>query len=80
MFGDITSMRVTKLFISSESLREEQLLQQQQDAHTNLRAEASILASQISTQLNAEFRVMEHDTSAKKDRVLHNPDAVRSSS
>ena len=42
-------------------------MQQQRDAHCLLRAEASTLASQTPTHLNAEFRVVEHDTSAEKD-------------
>ena len=48
------------------SLHEELLVQQQRDAHRNLRAEALVLAAQTSTQLTAEFRVMEHDTSAEQ--------------
>ena len=40
-----------------------------------------VLASQSSTQVKAEFRVMEHDTSAEKGRVSQNPDGkVRNSS
>ena len=49
------------------SLHEEHLLQQPDDSQSNLRAEASVLASQSSTQLNAEIREMEYDTSAEKD-------------
>ena len=33
---------------------------EQRDVQRNLRAEESVFASQTSTQLNAEFRVMEH--------------------
>ena len=65
MFDDATSRLVTKLFISSESLHEEKLVQQQRDAQRNLRAEASMLAAQTSTKLHAQFRVMEHHTSTE---------------
>ena len=41
------------------SIPEEQLQQQQRDDQRNLSAEATIHAAQTSTQLNAEFRVME---------------------
>ena len=43
-------------------------MQQHWDAQRNLRAEASIFA-QISTQLNAEFRMLEYDTSFEKDEL-----------
>ena len=43
-------------------------MQQHWDAQRNLRAEASIFA-QISAQLNAEFRMLEYDTSAEKDEL-----------
>ena len=43
-------------------------MQQQWDPQRNLRAEASIFA-QISTQLNAEFRMLEYGTSAEQDEL-----------
>ena len=52
IFDDFTSARVTK---------------QHRDAQRIFCAEESILAYQTSKQLNADFRVMEHDTSAEKD-------------
>ena len=63
-----TSIKDTKLFISRRSLHKEQFVQQHWDAQRNLRAEASIFA-QISTQLNAEFRMLEYDTSFEKDEL-----------
>ena len=46
---------------------EEQMAQQQWEAERQLCAEATIIATQSSAQLNAEFRMMEHDTSAVVD-------------
>ena len=43
--------------------------QQQWEAERQLHAEASTTAAQTSTQLNAEFRAVEHDTSAEKDQL-----------
>ena len=72
IFDNVTSIKVTTLFISSESLHEEQLVQQQRDAQRNLRAEASMLAAQTSTQLHAQSRVMEHHTSTEQDEFYRN--------
>ena len=72
MFHDATSRMVTKLFISSEAYTRKTLVQQQRDAQRNLRAEVSMLPAQTSTQLHAQFRVMEHLTSAEQDEFCRN--------
>ena len=43
------------------------MVQQQLEAERERHAEATRIAPQTSTQLNAEFRMMEYDTSAEKD-------------
>ena len=45
-------------------------MQQQRDSQRSLCAEASTIASQSPARLNAEFRLMEHDTCAVEGRVL----------
>ena len=72
IFDDVISVKVTKPFISSNAYTRAQQLW---EADRQLRAEATILAAQTSTQLNAEFRMMEYDTSAAKGRVQQNPNA-----
>ena len=63
------------------NLHKEQLLSNTEILNEISVLKHQILASQTSTQWNAEFRVMEHDTSAEKGRVLQNPDGeVRNSS
>ena len=54
------------------SLHEEKLVQQQRDAQRNLRAEASMLAAQTSTQLHAQFHVIEHHTSTNQEEFCRN--------
>ena len=43
------------------------MVQQQWESEREFRAEASLIAVQNSTQLNAEFRMMEYDISSEKD-------------
>ena len=50
-----------------QRLHEEQMVQQQWESEREFRAEASLIAVQNSTQLNAEFRMMEYDISSEKD-------------
>ena len=51
------------------------MVQQQWEAERQLRAAATILAAQASTQLNPEFRRMEYDTSTEKDEFNRIPSA-----
>ena len=51
------------------SLHEEQFIQQHRDLQKNHIVEASILAVQTTTQLNATFRALEYDISAEKDEL-----------
>ena len=53
-------------FQQQQRPEEEQLAQQQWEADRQLRAEATIIAAQTSSQLHAEFRMMEYDTSTEK--------------
>ena len=53
-----------------ERQHEKQMAQQQWEAEQRLRVEALRLAAQTSTQLNAEFRVMEYDSSAEMEKRI----------
>ena len=56
----------------SHALQQRSLHEDQRDAQRNLLAEASMLAAQTSTQLHAQFRVMEHHTSTNQDGFYRN--------
>ena len=68
IFDDITSTKSPEALQQQERQHEEQMAQQQWEAEQRLCVEALRLAAQTSTQLNAEFRVMEHDSSAKMEK------------
>ena len=64
-----TSLEIFDVSYQRERLHEEQMAQQQRETEQRLRVEATRLAAQTSTQLNAEFHVTEHDASAEMDEL-----------
>ena len=65
IFGDITSIRLARLFISSEAFTRNRPC-----SNGEIRTvEASIVAVQTTTQLNAAFHTLEYDISAEKDEL-----------
>ena len=64
--------RKTNLKKCYEGHKALQLAKQQWEVQRQLGAEASTIAAQTSTQLNAEFCMLEYDTSAEMDELKDN--------